>query len=804
MFKDKKNLQYLWLFLILVLVLFFRLKGLAIRDIWYDEALDVIQSEKSLLQITHDVPTPIHYYFVHFFLWFGRSTFILGLPSVLFGLGSVYLLFLIGKKILDKNLGLIAAFLMAISPMHIEFSQQILHYSYFAFFTLLALLFYLDFILAISQKKIKWKSLGLFILFSLLNFLTHVPALLVFLIEFVFLFYFLIANYQVFKKYKKYMLFLVPILIFIIYSVFFFNNGYYWYSVIADNLKFNVTTPIQLGFSLSKQLETASLSFNLPFFVAMFSWFGLGAGFRLLVYFLLFLVGLWVFVKNRKYNLLSFFLIWIILPFVYLYFVRLEHWFEEKYFIFIIPVYLLIIAEGIIYISSYLKQNFLKYLLLFFIFCLALNPIKIRTTYGFPVKEDSHYSWRAVYNYLQQNMKTGDRVFVRRGEGVMPQFYFGTDFKNKVWFEEDYVLSLSADGYQNLVQDTRKNYFVSIPDFQDTFLSPVTSVQYLAKVGEHNLYQINFLKRNNLQIVANKEGDWGYYEDFSTAKYLTDAESWENVMSTYAGNYNLPMTYGFYNLSPQDFKDTYITYRLSLPANEGFFIKPFFFLDKGVTFKVSLGNSQQEMKEVYQKESSNFTYFNPLIKVEDKNLNPQDLFLRIDFKIDKNQTEKLKNIGLKSIWIFNQFDSQKKDYQTVVQDKTINYFYQVGLETIKSRKWLRQTVTNEGWIQSIDGILFRLYGQPEENPLVFQFVFPQKTFELNLDFKTYVFDNEMDVYTKIDDEDWRLWPIKNDNETKSHNSLMIGGEKLEIKFICQKEGSTCQLRELKLNAKANQ
>ena len=40
------------------------------------------------------------------------------------------------------------------------------------------------------------------------------------------------------------------------------------------------------------------------------------------------------------------------------------------------------------------------------------------------------------------------------------------------------------------------------------------------------------------------------------------------------------------------------------------------------------------MKEVYQKESSDFAYFNPLIKVEDKNLNTQDLFLRIDFKVD--------------------------------------------------------------------------------------------------------------------------------------------------------------------------
>lgn len=801
MFKNKKNLNLLFLVLILLLALFFRLKGLAIRDIWYDEALSVIQSEKSLLQITKDVPTPIHYYFVHLALFFGRNTFALGLPSVLFGLSSVYLLFLIGRKIGSFSLGLIAAFLLAISPMHIEFSQQILHYSYFVFFTLLALFFYLDFVLSVEKKKIRWKSFGFFILFSLLNFLTHVPALLVFAIEIFFLFFFLIINYRALLPYKKYLLFLIPILLVIGYLIFFFNGGYYWQKVIAANLKLNPQIPIQLGFSLSKQLNTTSLSFNLPFFAAMFSWFGLGKGFRLLVYFLLFLVGLWSFVKKRKFTLLSFSLAWIILPFVYLYFVRLEHWFEEKYFIFIIPVYLLIIAEGIVFISRFLAKNLTQIIILFFIFYLALNPIKIRTTYGFPVKEDAHYSWRAVYQSLQKNLQPGDRVFVRRGEGVMPQFYFGTNLKNKIWFEEDYVLSLSVDEYQNLVQDSRKNYFVSIPDFKDTFLSPVTSAQYLAKVGEHNLYQMMFLRKNNLQLVSNKEGEWDYYEDFSTAKYLIESDNRLNLTSTYAGNYNLPMTYGFYNLSPQELKPAQIVYHFNIPKDEQFFIKPFFFLDKGASLRLSLSSDGQNWQQVYQQKAESKVYSNPLIRVEEKNLISRDFFLKIEFIFDKQDLIELKNVGLKSIWLFNQFDNNEKDYQIKQEDKNLNYSYKSNLEVVKSRKWLRQTAANDGWIQSIDGVLFRLYGQTEENPLVYKFNFPKTSSGFNLDLKTYTFNNELDVYTKVDDKTWQFWPIKNDNEIKNHNLVVEGGQRLEVKFICQKEGSTCQLRELNLNAK---
>ena len=60
--------------------------------------------------------------------------------------------------------------------------------------------------------------------------------------------------------------------------------------------------------------------------------------------------------------------------------------------------------------------------------------------------------------------------------------------------------------------------------------------------------------------------------------------------------------------------------------------------------------------------------------------------------------------------------------------------------------------------------------------------------------------NELDVYTKVDDRPWQLWQIKNDNEIKNHNLSVGGGQRLEVKFICQKEGPTCQLRELNLNA----
>jgi len=801
MFKNKKNLTSIFLVLIILLALFFRFKGLSTRDIWYDEALDVIQSQKSLWENTRHMATPVHNYFVHFFLFFGRTTFILGLPSVLFGVASVYLLFLIGKKIADERLGLIAAFLMAISPMHIEFSQQILNYSYFVFFTLLALFFYLDFVLGVVQKKIKWKSLGLFVLFSFINFFVHVSGLLVFLIQFVFLLFYLPLNYKVFKIYKKYLPLLIFPLLAIVYLLFFYKGDARYLQIIKENLKFNLQVPISLGFSLGQQLGPVVFKFNFPFFRAMFAWFGLGRGFRLVVYFLLFLVGFWSLIKKRKWTLLAFYLTWIILPFVYLYFVRLGHWFEEKYFIFIIPVYLLVIAEGIVFISRFLAKSLGQIIFLIFIFCLALNPIKIRTTYGFPVPGDYHYSPRAAYEYIRKNLTPGDKFFVPRGEGVFPEFYFDLNLRNKLWFEEGYVLSLNGKEYKKLTESQQNNYFVTINDFKDIFLSDATNYQYIKSVGQHGIFKFNFKKEDNLKLMPNEWGEWSYYDDFSKAKYLSQAADWSNLISTYAGKDNLPMTYGYYNLSPYEFKDAYIVYHFILPPNKGFFMKPLFFLDKGAVLKVSLGRNEKEMKEIYYQGTQEFSYFNPLIKIEGNPVNLEDIFLKMEFIINKKELKHVGNVGLKYILVFNKFDNERKDYQIISDNKTINYVYSANLEIKKDKKWLYQTLTNEGWVQSVGGWLFRLFGEPEKNPLIYEFKFPKPVTEFNLDLKTYVYMNELDVYTDIDGQPSQLWQIKNDNEEKTCHLVIGSGKNFKIKFICQKEGTSCQLRGIDLNAK---
>src|SRR3989338_10970562 len=71
----------------------------------------------------HDHP-PLVFLIQYLFLsLFGVSVFVARLPFVLAGLGSVYLIFLITKKLFDERTGLVAAALMAVTPLAVWTSR---------------------------------------------------------------------------------------------------------------------------------------------------------------------------------------------------------------------------------------------------------------------------------------------------------------------------------------------------------------------------------------------------------------------------------------------------------------------------------------------------------------------------------------------------------------------------------------------------------------------------------------------------------------------------------------------------------
>ena len=74
--------------------------------------------------------SPVYYFTLHLWMQLGTGDvpWLRGL-SVLFALGSIYSMYLLGSFVTGKRGGLIAALLLAVSPLFINFSQMVLGYS---------------------------------------------------------------------------------------------------------------------------------------------------------------------------------------------------------------------------------------------------------------------------------------------------------------------------------------------------------------------------------------------------------------------------------------------------------------------------------------------------------------------------------------------------------------------------------------------------------------------------------------------------------------------------------------------------
>ena len=126
--KEGRNWFPLALILLVACTLYFyRLNS---ESLWIDELFSIHDAQKIELTnpvILHDVK-PVYYVLLRLWMLLGESeTWLRGL-SIPFGLGSVILTYLIGQRLVDKSTGLIAALLLALSPLFINHVQEVRFY----------------------------------------------------------------------------------------------------------------------------------------------------------------------------------------------------------------------------------------------------------------------------------------------------------------------------------------------------------------------------------------------------------------------------------------------------------------------------------------------------------------------------------------------------------------------------------------------------------------------------------------------------------------------------------------------------
>ena len=130
--------------LILIAGLILRLFKLD-QSLWLDEAINVTfvrnLNLKSLIfdYSVGDFHPPLYHILMRgWILLFGTSEIAVRLPSVILGLATVYVTYLIAKKLFENKTALISATLIATSPLHIYYSQEARMYMLAAFFTSLS------------------------------------------------------------------------------------------------------------------------------------------------------------------------------------------------------------------------------------------------------------------------------------------------------------------------------------------------------------------------------------------------------------------------------------------------------------------------------------------------------------------------------------------------------------------------------------------------------------------------------------------------------------------------------------------
>lgn len=197
----------------LAILIFIILVGFFLRvinldqSLWLDEAISTLAVKENSLNnlVTQFLLGDFHppFYYIILWLWtriFGFSEVAVRSPSVIFGILSIFITYFIGKKLFDQKVALIAALLMAVSPLLIYYSQEARMYSLNIFVVLCSMYFFVN---LVQEKKSKINLIGL-VLSNVAVFYADYINYLIFPAQFIYL---LMCNRKLVSKYLSLLVF---------------------------------------------------------------------------------------------------------------------------------------------------------------------------------------------------------------------------------------------------------------------------------------------------------------------------------------------------------------------------------------------------------------------------------------------------------------------------------------------------------------------------------------------------------------------------------------------------------------------
>ena len=156
---------------------------LGARGLWGDEVWQVAWAQQQPLPQTFQrfsapPDLPLSFLLVQLATTFNSDPFWVRLPSALLGAATVALLYLLGRRLCGRATGLAAALLLAVAPYHVWYAQDARPYAALACYSLLTLLFFER----LLRRPAPWVVLG-FTVATILNLYNHLFALFPLFVE---------------------------------------------------------------------------------------------------------------------------------------------------------------------------------------------------------------------------------------------------------------------------------------------------------------------------------------------------------------------------------------------------------------------------------------------------------------------------------------------------------------------------------------------------------------------------------------------------------------------------------------------
>lgn len=428
----------IWLIIILAFIL--RLINLN-QSLWWDEAINVVYAQSSSFWwfVTKYPLGDFHPpgWFAILWIWGHLSSFSeisVRLPSVVFGVLTIYLTYLIGKELFSRKIGVFAALFLCFAPLHIYYSQEARMYSMAAFaisFSMYSL------IRLISGKRY---SLLLYILST--AFVLYSDYLAYFILPAQFIW---VSIYN--KKFLK-KVFLSGVLFILLWSP--------WLLVFPNQLAGGqATAGIVSGWRdvvggtntgdfllLSVKTITGRISFDnnlwyVVFFVILASPF------------IVSLAKLLKFRSDRRIYLLWFWLMFPpVLAFIISFWIPVFSYFR---FIFILPAFYLLTAAGLLKFNPRLSK-----ILTVFVILSGLIPGSVYLLNDELHRED----WRGAVSFVSKNLDDRSIAIFAYNEIPAPVRYYGSNLSN-------FKPGLSEDLINNLENKDKVYLFEYLVDIYD-------------------------------------------------------------------------------------------------------------------------------------------------------------------------------------------------------------------------------------------------------------------------------------------------------------------------------------------------